>query len=224
MACCKNKNSDILAQHSAEVKLGSTSKLKKVILVGDSGVGKTTLLRRLSGEEISDTHTATIGVDFREFKKDSDSPYASLQIWDTAGQERFRTIVSSYYRNCNLVIGVFNITKPDTLRNLKRWIEDAEKYAINDFKLVIMIIATQSDTISETNPRCNVVDICPELFAQADFYHELSGRTGLHFKTFMKALEEFARTGDIVKTRTKIMDKLGVKITPREVEVLEFLE
>jgi Ras-related protein Rab-1A len=81
----------------------------KIVLVGNSSVGKSSLLKRFADDEFKDSYQATIGVDFRFKSLKVRDKLAKLQIWDTAGQERFRTITGAYYKNAQGIIVVFDL-------------------------------------------------------------------------------------------------------------------
>ena len=83
--------------------------LFKVLLIGDSGVGKSCILLRFADETYTESHISTIGVDFKIKTIELEGKVVKLQIWDTAGQERFRTITSSYYRGAHGIIIVYDI-------------------------------------------------------------------------------------------------------------------
>ncbi|PWS22812.1 hypothetical protein DKP78_16425, partial [Enterococcus faecium] len=84
--------------------------LFKLLLIGDSGVGKSCLLLRFADDSYLDSYISTIGVDFKIRTVEQDGKTIKLQIWDTAGQERFRTITSSYYRGAHGIIIVYDVT------------------------------------------------------------------------------------------------------------------
>ena len=98
----------------------------KVILIGDSGVGKTAIIRRFSDNEFRESHITTIGVDFRSKDLDIDGTTIRLQIWDTAGQERFRAIASSYYRGAHAIIVVYAIDDVNSFQNVRTWLTDID--------------------------------------------------------------------------------------------------
>lgn len=100
-----------------------------LVLIGDSGVGKSCLLLRFADDKWTDSYISTIGVDFKIRTIELDGKTIKLQIWDTAGQERFRTISSTYYRGAHGIIVVYDITNLDSFNNVKRWLTEIDKYA-----------------------------------------------------------------------------------------------
>ncbi|VDB85649.1 unnamed protein product [Peniophora sp. CBMAI 1063] len=102
----------------------------KLLLIGNSSVGKSSLLLRFSDQQWlpEDEASATIGVDFRVHKMDVKGKKVKLSIWDTAGQERFRTITSSYYRGAQGIILVYDVSNRETFDALPRWYSELETY------------------------------------------------------------------------------------------------
>ncbi|XP_037052437.1 ras-related protein Rab-35 [Bradysia coprophila] len=100
--------------------------LFKLLIIGDSGVGKSSLLIRFSDNTFSGNYITTIGVDFKIRTVLINGQRVKLQIWDTAGQERFRTITSTYYRGTHGVIIVYDVTNGESFANVKRWLQEIE--------------------------------------------------------------------------------------------------
>jgi len=103
--------------------------LFKLLLIGNSSVGKSCILLRFSDNIFNDNFLPTIGVDFKIRTFDLQSKTIKMQIWDTAGQERFKTITSSYYRGAHGVILVYDITDRQSFKDLENWLLETEKHA-----------------------------------------------------------------------------------------------
>lgn len=101
--------------------------LFKLLIIGDSGVGKSSLLLRFSDNTFTGSYITTIGVDFKIKTINVDGQKVKLQIWDTAGQERFRTITSTYYRGTHGVVIVYDVTNGETFANVKRWLQEIDQ-------------------------------------------------------------------------------------------------
>jgi len=112
--------------------------LFKILLIGDSNVGKSSLLTRFSDDKFSEDIINTVGVDFKFKTLDIEGKKIKLQIWDTAGQERFRTVTSSYYRGAHGIIIVYDITNADSFKSVTAWIKDAEEGAPPDLEKSIV--------------------------------------------------------------------------------------
>ncbi|XP_058510099.1 ras-related protein Rab-35 [Solea solea] len=111
--------------------------LFKLLIIGDSNVGKSSLLLRFADSSFSGSYITTIGVDFKIRTVDIDGERVKLQIWDTAGQERFRTITSTYYRNTHGVIVVYDVTNPESFVNVKRWLNEISQNCDNVCKILV---------------------------------------------------------------------------------------
>ncbi|KAI0806742.1 GTP-binding protein ypt1 [Fomes fomentarius] len=119
--------------------------LFKLLLIGDSGVGKSCLLLRFAEDSFTDSYLSTIGVDFKIRTIELEGKTVKLQIWDTAGQERFRTIAAAYYRGAHGIIMVYDVTDEETFKNVKGWMQEIERYASEDVKK--LIIGNKSDLV-----------------------------------------------------------------------------
>jgi len=103
--------------------------LFKLVLIGDSGVGKSCLLLRFADDSFTDSYISTIGVDFRFRTVNIEQKTVKLQIWDTAGQERFRTITSAYYRGAHGIIMVYDVTNYESFEHVEEWLNEVNRHA-----------------------------------------------------------------------------------------------
>jgi len=101
----------------------------KLLMIGDSGVGKTCLLLRYANDSFSPTFITTIGIDFKIKNIDIDGTKIKLQIWDTAGQERFRTITTSYFRGAQGILLVYDVTDRRSFESIRNWISQIQQHA-----------------------------------------------------------------------------------------------
>mmetsp|Transcript_45699 Transcript_45699/g.141264 ORF Transcript_45699/g.141264 Transcript_45699/m.141264 type:complete len:209 (+) Transcript_45699:46-672(+) len=112
--------------------------LFKLVLIGDSGAGKSCLLIRFADDTFTDSYITTIGVDFRFKTISVDKKTIKLQIWDTAGQERFRTITSAYYRGADGIILVYDITDRESFNHIDDWLAEVNRY-VNESTCKILV-------------------------------------------------------------------------------------
>ncbi|KAK9318548.1 ras family-domain-containing protein [Lipomyces starkeyi] len=103
--------------------------LIKLLLIGDSGVGKSCLLLRFSEDSFTPSFITTIGIDFKIRTIDLDGKRIKMQIWDTAGQERFRTITTAYYRGAMGILLVYDVTDEKSFNNIRNWFSNVEQHA-----------------------------------------------------------------------------------------------
>lgn len=112
--------------------------LFKILLIGNSGVGKSSLLLRFADDTFTDNFMPTIGVDFKIRTLEVDGRTIKLQIWDTAGQERFKTITSSYYKGAHGIIVVYDITDKESFKNIDTWMTEVEKHASDNVSRILV--------------------------------------------------------------------------------------
>eukprot|EP01080_Neovahlkampfia_damariscottae_P001399 gene1399-12019_t len=117
--------------------------LFKVLLIGDSHVGKSSLISRFCDEKFSDSHISTIGMDLRIHHHSFNGKHSKIQLWDTAGQERFRTICTTYYRGAHAVLICFDLTSEESFKNVPYWIDQIEKFGRED--VFLALIGTKCD-------------------------------------------------------------------------------
>jgi len=115
----------------------------KIVLIGDTSVGKSCLLTRFADDQFSDSYVTTIGVDFRFKTMIVCDKITKVQVWDTAGQERYRSITNAYYRGAEAIMIVFDMTNRDSFTHIQDWMEEIIKYTGKD--VVIIVGANKSD-------------------------------------------------------------------------------
>ncbi|KAG9389656.1 Small GTPase superfamily [Carpediemonas membranifera] len=112
--------------------------LMKLLLIGDSAVGKSCLLLRFSEDQFTPSFITTLGIDFKLRVIETNGKKIKLQIWDTAGQERFRTITNAYYRGAMGVILVYDVTSRQSFENIQHWMTNIAKNASGDVNKIII--------------------------------------------------------------------------------------
>jgi Ras-related protein Rab-1A len=112
--------------------------LFKIIIVGDSNVGKSSMLSRFVERIFSNSQMNTIGLDFKIKTVEIDGKTIKLHLWDAAGAERFRTITSSYYRGCHGVFLVYDVANRDSFENVKSWMLEVDRFASSDIKRILI--------------------------------------------------------------------------------------
>ena len=119
----------------------------KVLLLGNSDVGKSSLILRYVDQVWSDTFVPTIGVDFKVKTLELENKQIKMQIWDTAGQERFRNVISSYFRGSHGIFLIYDITNRDSFKNLENWLLEIEKNASQN--VLKILIGNKSDLVDD---------------------------------------------------------------------------
>lgn len=117
----------------------------KILLIGDAGVGKSSILLQFTDGYFNDNLQSTIGVDFKVKVMDAAGPdgrtkRVKVTIWDTAGQERFRTLTSSYYRGAQGIILVYDVARKETFDSLSMWLQEVEQFSMGGGKEVVKLL------------------------------------------------------------------------------------
>lgn len=163
--------------------------LYKIMLIGDSGVGKSALLRRFCDDEYTEDYTATIGVDFKIKTLLVDNHTIKLQIWDTAGQERFNSLIRAYFRGAHGIFIVVDMTDEQTLLQVsKNWMTVINEEA--DMDPTLVLLANKADLQSQAKVTQKQLDrlLIP--------HFKTSAKSGLNVR---EAFEMLAR--EILKKR-----------------------
>ncbi|XP_028779815.1 ras-related protein RABA3 [Neltuma alba] len=162
----------------------------KVVVIGDSAVGKTQILSRFAKNEFCLDSKSTIGVEFQTRTVTINGKVIKAQIWDTAGQERYRAVTSAYYRGALGAMLVYDITKRQSFDHVARWVEELRAHADNS--IVIMLIGNKADLVDlRAVSTEDAVEFAEE---QGLFFSETSALSGENVESaFFKLLEEINR-------------------------------
>nr|XP_045006611.1 ras-related protein Rab-18 isoform X2 [Jaculus jaculus] len=165
----------------------------KILIIGESGVGKSSLLLRFTDDTFDPELAATIGVDFKVKTISVDGNKAKLAIWDTAGQERFRTLTPSYYRGAQGVILVYDVTRRDTFVKLDNWLNELETYCTRN-DIVNMLVGNKIDKRQAQKPAM-VFSVPLKSLLKRSFRRRDCGKARARVKesnchTGMRAMEE----------------------------------
>jgi len=123
----------------------------RILLIGDTAVGKSALLLRFTDGFFEDTFIATIGIDFKTKILNIDGKLVKIQIWDTAGQERFRTITTAYYRTAQGVLMTYDVTSPSSFQSLGHWAEQISMHASEN--VVRFLVGNKCDLENKVGPK-----------------------------------------------------------------------
>mmetsp|Transcript_16081 Transcript_16081/g.22328 ORF Transcript_16081/g.22328 Transcript_16081/m.22328 type:complete len:224 (+) Transcript_16081:88-759(+) len=165
--------------------------LIKLLLIGDSGVGKSCLLLRFAEDSYTPSFITTIGIDFKIRTIELGGKKIKLQIWDTAGQERFRTITTAYYRGAMGILLVYDVTDEKTFNNIRNWIRNIEKHATENVNKILI------------GNKCDMVD---KKVIDADRGQALANEYGIKFvetsaKNSINVEEAFVTLAQAIKER-----------------------
>lgn len=183
----------------------------QLLIIGDSTVGKTSLLFRYTEDKFSSQHLATVGIDF--FTKDEtfNGKIVRIKVWDTAGQERYKSLTNAFFRNAQGIILVFDVSNVETFENLKYWLQSinlnlGEK---NDLKKIIIgnKIDLQREVSKEEAEKFAITNGVP--------YFETSAKENLGIQDSVRFL-----AGEVLKDKLNpINNKDSIRITSRQTNV-----
>ena len=117
----------------------------KIIIIGNSNVGKTSIINRFTDKEFKDKHLATLGCDFHMKTIMINEKMIKIQIWDTAGMEKYQSITKSYYRGAQACLIVFDITNRESFESIDNWIENFNKFSNPNIQKIILLIGNKCD-------------------------------------------------------------------------------
>ena len=122
----------------SDKSLTTQDHLFKLIIIGDTGVGKSCLMKRVMDNEFKVEHQVTIGVEFGSFGLKVDEKIIKLQIWDTAGQESFKSVTRIFYRGAHCVFLTYDVTREETFANLSDWLNEIRQHASEDVRIYLI--------------------------------------------------------------------------------------
>lgn len=185
--------------------------LYKIVVVGDSGVGKTNIITRFTSNEFFMNNKATIGVEFGHAEVEQpDSTIVKLQIWDTAGQDRFRAITSGYYRGAAGAIIVFDITKMITFKNVQRWADELKYFCSDDIPILLLGNKVDVEYLREVS-----TDVAVAYAKEHGFmYMETSALSGENVERAINSLSNTIYQKE--KTQTNIHSSSDIDISEGE--------
>jgi len=183
--------------------------LFKLLLIGDSGVGKSCLLLRFADDTYTESYISTIGVDFKIRTVELDGKTIKLQIWDTAGQERFRTITSSYYRGAHGIIIVYDITDVESFNNVRQWLFEIDRFASENVNK--LLVGNKADLV---NKRVVVEETAKEFASSLDIpFLETSAKNATNVE------EAFLTMAAQIKTRMSTASVVNPSAAKNNVQI-----
>jgi Ras-related protein Rab-1A len=177
----------------------------KIMLLGDSSVGKTCFLKRYIDDTFQDVYLSTIGFDYKyKFITLEDGKKIKLQIWDTAGQERFRTIGKGYYKGAHGIILIYDVTSQKSFDSIKTWLNEIKSEASN--KVCVFLVANKIDIEERLIPREDGEEIAKN--NNLEFY-ESSAKDNINVsEVFQDLAEKINEKYQIMKEKGKKLDEI----------------
>lgn len=189
----------------------------KVLLLGDTGVGKTSILCRLISDMFTHSHMSTVGIDYQNYKVDVDGVEIKLGVWDCAGQERFRSIVRSYFRDAHAAIIVYDVTKTTSYHHVESWYQEClENYdRMDKDKFIFAIAGNKSDLRADRVIRKEQLKEVADKLG-IDIYQEVSAKDNVGLENLLddianKLYNIHGTSEPISKVETVNLQKSGKK-------------
>jgi len=198
----------------AEASATNFDHLFKIVLVGDSGVGKSNLLSRFTRNSFTTDEKSTIGVEFAtRVIPMADSKKIKAQIWDTAGQERYRAITNAYYRGALGAMLVYDVTKQSSFENIPRWLRELREYANRD--IVLVLVGNKADLVDKSL-RQVTEEQAKQLAAEYDLpFMEASAKSGFNVdEAFTLIVKNIYENAFMKGDKPTAEDPRAVKISP----------
>ena len=181
-------------------KDNTSDSVYKVLLLGDTKVGKTCFLMRYTDNTFQETHMSTIGLDYRlKTMKLSSGKNVKVQIWDTAGQDRFRAITKNYFKGAHGIILIYDVTDDQSFDNVSNWIDQIKEEASDN--VIILLVGNKIDDVDHRKIQTENGENLANTF-KLDFF-ETSAKTGENvektFQTLIQKIDEIYYLNNISK-------------------------
>ena len=180
----------------------------KIVIIGNSGVGKSCILKRAVQNKFDENYQATIGFEFLLMHFNVNGLKIKLQIWDTCGQEMYRSLVQGFYRNTSLAVIVYDVSSKESFEGLELWIRDIQQHT--EPNLPIFIIGNKIDL------EANVSEDDAQMFANSNrvkYFNQCSAKTGKNVKEiFYEAAKYLYKAYNEIKGKSRVPSVTRLKI------------
>lgn len=176
----------------------------KILLLGDTSVGKTCFLLRYCDDIYNESHIATIGLDYRVKPVELNKRKIKLQIWDTAGQDRFRSITQSYYKGSHGILLIYDVENESSFQNIKQWVIQIREYSPKE--VILVLVANKIDTTNRQVDQKEGEDFAKE---RNLIYIEASAKEGINVNEAFELLYKSIYEGGLGR---EVKDKTSIKI------------
>ncbi len=183
----------------------------KILTIGESGVGKTCILRRFVEDKFLKNHLATIGIDFRTKNIIVDGVQVKLKIWDTAGQERFRNITNQYYKGADGIILVYDVTDRTSFEKIREWMNQIKQNTTED-EIGLVLLGNKCDADLRDVYENDGIELGKELGIQ---YFESSAMNNINISESFNYLAKQILSKKKIDTPTKVSNNKNLN-TPQK--------
>jgi small GTP-binding protein len=184
----------------------------KTVLIGDPGVGKSSIINVAKNKNFDRLYNSTIGVDFEVFFIEKDNINYKIQVWDTAGQERFLSIVKSYFNNIGAAIIVFDLSNHNTFKNIKSWINYLQDMNTNNINIPKILIGNKTDLKHQEVTNNDIKTLCRTYDLE---YLETSAKDNYQIDQIINKLVE--KISNYMENNTEnIRENIGIKIESKK--------
>lgn len=140
---------DINNSYSSNSSTSKYNYIFKLVLIGNAGSGKTSLINRYVNNKFLDSYTCTLGVDFFTRTIEVEDSVIKFQIWDTAGMEKFRSMTASHFKGCHAAFVVFDLSSRSSFEGVQKWIEEYNNQINPMFKRIVILLGNKNDLINQ---------------------------------------------------------------------------